>query len=423
MTPQGQPTVRVTDLITPRYFGVWDDMRSFRHAEYWLSGGRGSGKSTVAALRVVTALLRDPLANAVCYKKHRTEIRDSVFAECVKAIQRLGLSGLFRLSENPTLVTYRPTGQRILFRGLDDAGKSKGLAVTVGYVQVAWFEEYDQYNGQREIDTVLLSLERGGPRFQSVCTYNPPETRANWVNVESLKPSPSRLCLRTSYLDWRADWLGPGFIARAERVRAEDPTRYAHEYLGEVTGTGGEVFRNLDVRPITPEERGRFRRVRWGMDFGQADPTTLVGTNYDADGRTLYVFRSWSKRDAYNADVFAALAGNGLLSTPVIGDEGGGGKGVMKELRRMGARLLRDAYKPAGSVERGVRWLRELRKIVIDPETAPGAADEFSRYEWERLRDGTYRNEYPDRDNHFIDAARYANEADILGGSGSRLLV
>ena len=89
----------------------------------------------------------------------------------------------------------------------------------------------------------------------------------------------------------------------------------------------------------------------------------------------------------------------------------------------MGARLLRDAYKPAGSVERGVRWLRELRKIVIDPETAPGAADEFSRYEWERLRDGTYRNEYPDRDNHFIDAARYANEADILGGSGSRLLV
>lgn len=414
---------RISDLITPRYFAVWDDMRSFAHAEYWLSGGRGSGKSTVAALRVVTALLRDPLANAVCYKKHRTEIRDSVFAECVKAIQRLGLSELFRLSENPTLITYRPTGQRILFRGLDDAGKSKGLAVTVGYVQVAWFEEYDQYNGQREIDTVLLSLERGGPRFQSVCTYNPPETRANWVNVEALKPNPARLSLRTDYRDWRADWLGPGFIARAERVRAEDPVRYAHEYLGEVTGTGGEVFRNLEIRPVTREEREGFRRVRWGMDFGQADPTTLVGTNYDANTRTLFIFRSWSKRDAYNADILAALAENALLSTPVIGDEGGGGKGVMKELRRMGARLLREAYKPAGSVERGVRWLRERRRIVIDPESAPGAADEFSRYEWERLRDGTYRNEYPDRDNHFIDAVRYANESDIFNGAGSRLLI
>lgn len=413
----------LSTLVPGVFHPIWRSMRDFEKLEYWMAGGRGAAKSTVAALRGLNAIARDPDANVVAFKKHGVEIETSVYAEFGKAINRLNWGDVFKFKTSPYQIQHRHTGQRIFFRGLDDPDKTRSFSTLRGYVQVAWFEEYHQYEGQQEIDTVLQGMARGGPKFQAVCTYNPPETSANWVNVERFKVNPDRWIHQSSYLDIPPEWLGPAFFKLAERIKRENPDRYRHEYLGEITGTGGEVFRNLEAREITDDEIANFRRKRWGMDFGQADPTALLGTNYDANARTLYIFDEWGKPDAFISEMFDALEARGLLYTPIVGDEGGGGKGCIKELRGKGARRITEAYKPAGSVEKGMRWYRELLKIVIDPKRCPNAWREFSTYEYDRLRDGTYRNEYPDRDNHWIDAGRYANEDAIFGGCRSRLLI
>lgn len=414
---------KVSDLVPKVFHPIWRSMRDFEKLENWMLGGRGAAKSTVAALRGLTAIARDPDANVVAFKKHGTDIETSVYSEFIKAINRLNWGDAFKFKTSPYQIQLRSTGQKVFFRNMDDPDNTRSFATLRGYVQVAWFEEYTQYEGQQEVDTVLQSLARGGPKFQAICTYNPPPTNAAWVNVERYKVNPDRWIHQSSYLDIPPEWLGPAFFKLAERIKRENPDRYRHEYLGEITGTGGEVFRNLEAREITDEEIANFRRKRWGMDFGQADPTTLLGTNYDANARTLYIFDEWGKPDAFISEMFDALEARGLLYTPIVGDEGGGGKGCIKELRGKGARRITEAYKPAGSVEKGMRWYRELLKIVIDPKRCPNAWREFSTYEYDRLRDGTYRNEYPDRDNHWIDAGRYANEDAIFGGCRSRLLI
>ncbi len=134
---------------------MWRSMRTWGHDEYWSKGGRGSAKTTVAANRGIDCLMRDSLANFVCYKKHRVEIEDTVYAEMYKAIARRNWCDLFKFKTSPFEITVRHTGQKIFFEGMDEASKSKGITPKVGYVQGAWFEETDQFASMKEIDTVL----------------------------------------------------------------------------------------------------------------------------------------------------------------------------------------------------------------------------------------------------------------------------
>ena len=424
-----RPTHDITDFITPAYYRVWDYMRRWLFDEFWLIGGRGSGKSTVAARRIVNHIVAQPDANAVCVKKHKVEIEDTVYAEILKAINRAGWQPLFKCITSPYEVTYLPTGQKIFFRGLDDAGKSKGITPTVGYPQIGWFEETDQYAGMKEIDTFLQSIGRGGPHFQAIYTYNPPESSASWVNVEVEKRNSYRFVLHTTYKDWNADWLGPFFFHKMDAIRADNEMRYRHEYLGEVTGTGNEIFRNVKVVHFTAEDIQEMRRKRWGMDFGQSDPTTLVGTNYiphmvdgiDIGGR-LQLFSEWYKVDARNREIYDELKRRDLLYALIRGDHGGGGKTVINELRDMGVRGLIQAYKPGGSVERGLNWMRDLQAIEIGDDCT-NAQREFKQYMWATMRDGTNRNEFPDKDNHIIDGTRYSREDEIFANGRSRLAI
>ena len=421
--------MNLSELVPKAYHPAWKAMRDFAFDEFVFKGGRGSSKSTVAAGRAVNAVARDPLANFVCYKKHHVEIESTVYAEICKTITRYNWWDAFKAITSPFEITFRPTGQKIFFRGLDDPNKSKGITATVGYIQGAWFEETDQFNGMKEIDTVLQSVGRGGPRFHAIFTYNPPESSANWANVEFAKPNPRRFTLHTTYKDVPPEWLGPFFFHKMEAIRAESEMRYRHEYLGEVTGTGDEIFTNVVEVRFTDEDIAEMRSKAWGMDFGQGDPTVLVGTNYVprwVDGHdiggVLQIFDEDGKSDARNHEVVEWVAKRGLLRTPIVGDPGGGGKGVIEEMRYAGVRGIRQAYKPGGSVEKGINWMRECVSIEIDPVRCPQSFREFRQYLYEKMRDGTMRNAFPDRDNHRIDAVRYSRENEIFRGGTSRLL-
>ena len=158
-------TVNVADNVIPAFDGVFDAVMTHACTDFWLKGGRGSTKSSFVSLCIVLLLLSHPDANAVVVRRFSTTLRDSVYNQMLWAISTLGLEDWFTVTRNPMEMTYRPTGQKIVFRGMDDPLKMKGVKFTRGYCAVVWFEELDQIETWEKVSSALRSFRRGGDVF------------------------------------------------------------------------------------------------------------------------------------------------------------------------------------------------------------------------------------------------------------------
>ena len=246
--------VRLSALVAPSYFSAWRAAREGSCDELWLYGGRGSGKSTFAAILILCGLMDEPQANAIVYRKVAETLRESVYAQLAWAIDRLGVSDWFRLKLSPLEIEYIPTGQRILFRGSDKPEKSKGLKLQKGYFKYLWFEELTEFAGMRDIRTIKASILRGTQeKTLTLYSYNPPMSALHWVNEETRKERKGRMTHHSDYRDIPAAWLGDAFILEAEALRRQNPREYRHMYLGEVTGTGAQVFENVAMQKLGPQ--------------------------------------------------------------------------------------------------------------------------------------------------------------------------
>ena len=400
--------VRTSEVIAPAYHGLWRDVRAGRHREYWLRGGRGSGKSSFISAAILFGMLKHPNASAMIYRRVAATLRESVYEQMVWAIERFALRDCFELRLTPLEIRCIPTGQRILFRGADNPGKSKSIKLAKGYFGYLWFEELAEFSGMDAIRSLRASVLRGGEQGITFCSYNPPPGAQSWVNAEALLPREGRLVHSSSYLDLPEAWLGNAFLAEAELLKAEDGRAYRHMYMGEATGSGGGVFENLCLRAIPREQIDSFSAVYSGMDFGWfPDPLHFVRCAYDAAQRRLWIFDEYRTVKTSNLDVFLHLKENMNLSATeeVIADSAD--MKSIGDMRSYGMRCMA-AMKGPGSVRASMRWLQGLREIVIDPQRCPAAAREFSEYEYERGADGSFMEAYPDRNNHAIDAVRYA---------------
>lgn len=386
------------------------DLLAQRHAEYWLKGGRGSTKSSFISIQIVLGLMRDAEANAIVYRKVGATIKDSVFAQIVWAIDVLRLSALFDFRVSPYEIILRRTGQRILFRGADDPTKSKSIKLRHGYFKYLWFEELTEFRGMEDIRIIKQSVFRGVKKAITFYSYNPPKTSHNWVNEEALKPINGRIVHHSTYLDVPHDWLQDAFFAEAEAVKATNERAYQNEYLGEVTGTGGQVFDNLELREISDAEIEAFGTFYNGLDFGFAvDPDAASRWAYDRRTRRLYAiaeyYGSHTSIDTL-ADKVLALAGREIVRCDSADPR------MIAELKRRGVTAI-GVRKGPGSVEHGMRWLEDLGQIVVDPRRTPNIAREFQKYEYLQDKNGNFLPAYPDKDNHSIDASRYALEPEI----------
>jgi PBSX family phage terminase large subunit len=409
--------VLLDEVLAPNQWDFHRDVTDHAVTHYWLAGGRGSTKSSAASIEVLLLLIRNPGVNVVALRKVGKTLRKSVYAQTKWAIASLGLDAKFKTTVSPMEITYRPTGQKIVFEGLDEPEKIKSLKFEHGYCGVVWFEEIDQFSGMEEVRNVLQSLMRGGDRFWCIYSFNPPRSRDNWVNRHLIEPPEGNRVYRTTYLDVPAEWLGERFIAEAEILAEVNEQAYRHEYLGEVVGSGGNVFDNLTLREIAADEIAGFDRVYNGVDWGYfPDPWVLVRCCYQAAQRRLYVFGERSGVRLGNEEsaalVKAALSdASGKVIRETVTCDSAEPKSIAN-YRTLGIDA-RAAAKGPGSVDHGMKWLASRAEIVIDPARCPLAAKEFMSYEYERNREGEYVTGYPDRDNHTLDAARYALEAVI----------
>jgi phage terminase large subunit len=394
------------DCISPSFLTAYRDILNRKHTEYLFYGGRGSTKSTFVSLVMIWFIVNNPGVHALATRQVANTLRDSVYSQLVWAISELGLDNSFKCTVSPLEIEYRPTGQKIYFRGADDPGKIKSIKPAFGYIGVLWFEELDQFHGEESIRKIEQSVIRGGDEAFIFKSFNPPRTANNWANRYAKIPKENQYQHASTYLDVPPEWLGKTFIEEAEHLKAVNPPAYEHEYLGVANSAGGLVFENVQLRHIADKEIAQFDRVLHGLDWGYyPDPAHYARMHYDAARLTLYIYAEHRAFKQSNRALYDALVERGLTAEDTIIADSAEPKSVA-DFREYGA-ACRGAEKGPESVKYSMKWLQSLSSIVIDNQRCPATAEEFLSYEFERDKDGEIISEYPDANNHAIDSVRY----------------
>ena len=418
----------ISDHIAPAYMPLHEDVVAHAHESYFLPGGRGSGKSSYISLEVVDGIMKDSTANAIIFRKYGVTLRESVFSQIQWAIDELGASALWRANVSPMVYTYLPTGQQIYFRGLDDAGKLKSIKPRHGRFAFVWFEEFSELDGPNQVRSVLQSVVRGGNDFRIFASFNPPISQANWANKHVLIPNPRALTFKTDYRDMPPEWLGESFLLEAERLKEINPRAYEHEYLGTPTGTGGEVFPNIEPFEIEDADIEQMGYFYAGLDFGfSVDPAAFVVLSYDRRTGTIYIVDELYQRGLTNAQLADAIKAKGYMAAQYssIFDPAISASSTTESSRKY-VSIIADSAEPKsiqdmknagftvfpckkyhGSVIYGIRWLQSKR-IIIDPRRCPHCWEESSSYEYMTTKDGEFLASVRDENNHCIDAVRYS---------------
>lgn len=405
------------ELLAPDFLNSHRAVLSGLYDEFLEDGGRGSTKSTFFGYEIIALIKNNPMMHALAMRQVANTLRTSVFDQINWCINQLGLSSEFKSSVSPLQITYLPTGQKIYFSGNDDPMSVKSIKPKFGYIGILWLEEVDQFKGQEAVRTVEQSI-RGGEKIYKFKGWNTPKSENNWINKYLAIPNPKQWRHHSTYLTVPHEWLGRPWLDAAEHLKEVNPKAYEHEYMGVATGSGGKIFDNLDLKPITDEEIkgkkdgngrmvGGFDHIYYGLDWGYAlDPLHWVKCHYDAGKEIIYVFDEFRAHKMKNKPLYDELIKKDMTKRDLLIADSAEPKSIA-DLITYGLNVI-GTEKGEGSVRYGLHWLETRAKIIVDPTRCPFLAEEMLNYEFEQTKDGMYISEYPDKNNHGIDALRYA---------------
>ena len=401
-------------LVAPEFANFFRDVTAHRYTHFWEPGGRGATRSTSISLAVIDLLMTRTNIHALICRQVKGTIRDSVFAQTLWAVNELGLDGEFNVNRSNFFITREETGQNIYFRGLDDPFKIKSIKPPFGYIGIFWLEEADQAKGEEALRPVRQSFMRGGDEFWDFESWNTPRNKKHWIN-QRLIDMAGREDIRvhhSTYLNVPLEWLGQPFIDEAEDLKARNEKAYRHEYLGEDVGYGGQIFENLSLETLSDETIKTFDNIRMGLDWGFAtDPLAWVKTHYDKTRKTLYIFEELCAIGLPDEKAAVILKSRGVSNRERIVCDSEDPKSIAN-FRSLGFNTA-GCRKYKGSLEHGVKWLQDLELIVIDPVRCRTAANEFSDYEYKMDLNGDYLPVIVQKNDHTIDAVRYALDDEI----------
>lgn len=345
--------IRLSEIIGPAFYETHKLIDMGVIDEAVEAGGRASLKSSYVGTELVLQLLKHPDCHALVTRQVGDTMRDSVYAQILWAIDKLGLTAKFKCTQSPLQCTYTPTGQRILFRGLDDPQKIKSIKLPFGYIGILWFEEADQIKGGEDaVRNVQQSALRGGEFGLTFISFNPPAASRNWANRYAREERKGKRIHHSTYLQAPAAWLGPKFLAQAEYIKETQPTKYRHEYLGEVVGSGTQVFENLRLEPISQKTIRNFDTIENGVDWGwYPDPWAFNRCHYDAARKTLYIFDELTRLRTSNEET-AKLVQQRIESWESVTADSAEMKSCA-DYRAFGI-LCREAVKGPGSVNQSM---------------------------------------------------------------------
>ena len=362
---------------------------------------------------------------ALCVRKVKDTLSESVYEQLKECINILGVEQYFDFRVSPLQIIYKPRGNKIIFRGADDPQKIKSLKVAKFPVADLWIEELAEFKNEDEITTIEQSVLRAelpkGLYYSFFYSYNPPKRKQSWVNKKfniSVKPANTYIH-HSTYLD--NPHISKETVSEADEMKEKNPLKYRWIFLGEPIGSGVVPFSNLVFRKITDEEVASFDNIRQGNDWGYAtDPLAFVRLHYDKTRRKIYFIDEIYGVKLFNRELADRLKKKGYDKMLTIADSA-----EPKSISEMKCEYdcnFKGAKKGPGSVEYGENWLDDLEEIVIDVNRTPNVAREFESIDYQTDRDGNAKAKLEDKDNHTIDATRYALENDMKKSKGLSVL-
>lgn len=398
--------IYLPDVVGKGYKTFWNFKGRYRIVK----GSRASKKSKTAALFYIKKLMEYPEANLLVIRKTYRTLKDSCFTELKWAIKRLGVEQWWDAKESPLEITYRPTGQKIYFRGLDDPLKVTSITVDVGYLCWMWIEEAYEIMSEADFDTLDESIRGEVPDGlfkQITLTFNPWNER-HWIKKRffDCEPDPDILAMTTNYMC--NEWLDKADLKVFETMKKNNPRRFAVAGLGGWGIVDGLVYENWKEEEFSLREIQNKYDLKsgFGLDFGYTnDPSAAFIGFVDVDNRKIYVWDELYQKGLSNRKIFDNLSQMGYSKDRFTGDSAE--PKSIDELKGYGMRIT-GATKGKDSIINGIQWIQDC-EIIIHPRCV-NFLTEISNYTWDKDKFGNKLNRPIDDFNHLMDAMRYGLE-------------
>ncbi len=366
--------------------------------EIIVKGGRGSIKSNAIGDFAYECILQDKNAHVVYTRRYKVDLRGSVYNQFQKTVIRYNDLDNWEFKQSPLCAVYKPTGQMVMFVGADKPISLKSFNVPFGYVKMLIHEECDEMAGIEQMDNIEDTFLRSDTPALDIKIFNPPKSKNNFMNAytEEAKKKPQTRVFHSYYYNVPVKWLGQRFFERASWFEIHKPLYYRNNYLGEVTGTGGSIFENVEVRPITDAEIDSFGYINNGLDFGFEHPQTFERSYYDEETDTLYCFEEVFMKHCKNSSFARKI--KQYMTAEIICDSAR--PDAIAELQDWGFNAIGAKKRWGANKGRDYcwEWLQQTTKIVVDETRCPHLAHELTTLEHEQLADGSFSDAYPKLD-------------------------
>ena len=397
------------DIIGGGYGDYWRDTNRYRV----LKGGKGSKKSATTALNYIYRLMKYPESNLLVVRGVMNTHRDSTFAQLKWAQEKLGVSHLWQNTVSPMEMTYKPTGQKILFRGFDDVLKLASTTVAKGYLCFCWVEEAYEIASEADFDKLDLSVPRGNvPDHlfkQTTLTFNP-WSETHWLKKRFFDtPHDNVSTYSTNYLC--NEFLDNTDRQVFERMKKDNYRKYAVAGLGEWGVAEGLVFENwqeleFDYLKLGAEDNSEWKyRSFFGLDYGYTnDPTAFIAFAVNKVDKEIFIYDEHYQIKMLNSDIADMIKRKGYAKERIRADCAEPKSN--DDLRRLGISRIVPSIKGKDSIINGIAQIQEY-KIYVHPK-CKNTIKELSAYCWQKDKSENGINKPIDIDNHLMDALRYA---------------
>lgn len=410
--------IKIKDVIGKNYDLFWNDKHFYRVVK----GSRGSKKSKTIAINMIYRIMKYPESNLLVIRRVFNTLRNSCRADLIWAINRLKVNHLWRVPKGEHTLTYLPTGQQILFAGLDDPLKLTSITVAQGYLNFVWIEEAFQIEKQEMFETLEESIRGILPPhlFHQITLSFNPWSEDHWLRKRFYNDTYDReytddliYAITTDYT--MNEFLDEVTLKRLEEMKIKRPNRFRVAGLGEWGIAEGLVYNNWEVLEFDPVKllRSDFSlEAAFGLDFGFTnDPSAFIAVIVDLRNKRLFIFDEFYKKRLLNNEIAEEIKIRGYSKDEITADCAEAKS--IEEIRSYGISRIKQSSKGKGSVNQGIQYIQQF-DIYVHPKCT-NTIMEFKNYVWEE-KNGITLNKAADNYNHLMDALRYALEKYSTGG-------
>ena len=399
--------VKLPELVGKGYKDFWNFKGRYRVCK----GSRGSKKSKTTALFFIYSMMKYPGANLLVVRKVYRTLKDSCFTDLKWAINTLGVQDYWSVKESPLEIIYIPTGQKILFRGLDDPLKVTSITVETGNLCWAWIEEAYEINKEQDFNMLDESI-RGTveePLYKQITLTFNPWNEKHWLKKRFFDVEDENIMAKTTNYMCN-EWLDDSDKKLFEDMKKNNPRRYQVAGLGNWGIVEGLVYENWEEKGFDVNEISKRRGVKsaFGLDFGYTnDPSAFFCGLIDVANKEIYVFDEIYENAMKNRQIAEEIIRKGYGKERIVADSQE--PKSIDELYDLGLKGIRKSRKGRDSINNGVQYIQDY-KIIIHPRCV-NFITEISNYMWDKDKFDNPINKPVDDFNHLMDAMRYALES------------